>query len=168
MSKVKKKVTIIDILKEQKPETMIYIGTIDGSGWIFIEQAGVMLEHMSDMDESLKQDAVTKYDRAETCLALYPRFIVNLQEETHDKSLTSEDLNSKKQKLAKAEKRYVSAYHSRKRYGKLLKHWIPLSQREVIGVREHKTDYVGVSIIIKGFENGTLWTKDELDNGGEE
>ena len=63
--------------------------------------------------------------------------------------------------LSDKERKFVSAYTSRKKYDKALKQWTRLEFREVVESYNHTSDRVGVCVLLTGFENGDLWFYDE-------
>lgn len=155
-----KKKTFIEFLKEQDNDEMLYIGMKNGNSFVYIETAEKVLENLDKLEKYLKDKSEAALKLAEYKIEVLPSEIIATRKKI-GKAKSKDELNSLKSKLSDKEDAFASAIGSRRKYSRILFEWVKLPDREVVDVYKHESDIPGTTIILKGYDIGELWFKDE-------
>ena len=151
--------TLLNFLKEQSPDEMIYVKTTGGTGWVLIEEAGVILSKINDFEKNFYKHVLDINHKAAHKTQTFPNKIVLALSDIRKMNVAFENKNLIKEtedNLHDLERQYVEAYKIRESTFNSLHRWIPLFSRKVIGTYCHVKDIPGTAVIIKGDEPGEL------------
>lgn len=152
--------TLKSYLETLDENEMIYLGTKNGSSFIVIEPVHTIIEKMDQINDIVHDRIVSGLNNAQRVLDTYPNLIIELQNKI-DSEQDHKKRKELKAKLEMAEAKFATAFGSRKRYRGAVSWKKKFGDRIVKDVYEHETDIPGTTIIVEGFDNGTLWFKDE-------
>lgn len=159
------KTTFINFLKKQEENEIIYLGTKHGSNWIVIDTAKNIIDKIDKLENYLHKQAVKNLSTSKNRMKELPYNITEtldrLKEETEKEKSDVDEVKKLKRRLDSYEKRYVSAYNTKVKYERALSSWKTVGNRLVVESYKHETDIVGTCVLIKGFEDGSLWCKGE-------
>lgn len=152
--------TLLEKLYKLDPNEIVYLGTREGTNWIRIDTAEFLIEHIEELNYTMKNDIYNTFNNALRYVEETPYRIV----ETMDK-LKAEDDESKIRELKKTLDGYCSrfstSYPRSKKLRNQLDNWVHVADRKVLEVYTHETDVIGTCIIIKGIESGKVWSVEE-------
>ena len=190
MSK-KKKQTFLSYLKERNPDEIIYLGTENGSSWIVIEPASVLIDRINDVENLIRNRVEREFHAAEESVNKTPKVLVDIHEniaywnnpenfdeiykkiqEAHEEELTPKLLEQERQKKIQAmksslhdrEKHFANAVYRRAEISKRLQSWKKIGKREIVEtyvVGKSEIQERGIAVKVEGNENGTLWWRNE-------
>lgn len=190
MSK-KKKQTFLSYLKERNPDEIIYLGTENGSSWIVIEPASVLIDRINDVENLIRDRVEREFHAAEESVNKTPKVLVDIHEniaywnnpenfdeiykkiqEAHEEELTPKLLEQERQKKIQAmksslhdrEKHFANAVYRRAEISKRLQSWKKIGKREIVEtyvVGKSAIQERGIAVKVEGNENGTLWWRNE-------
>ena len=190
MSKEKKQ-TFLSFLKEQDPKTLIYLGTENGSSWIVIEPASVLIDRINDVENLIRDRVEREFHAAEESVNKTPKVLVDIHEniaywnnpenfdeiykkiqEAHEEELTPKLLEQERQKKIQAmksslhdrEKHFANAVYRRAEISKRLQSWKKIGKREIVEtyvVGKSAIQERGIAVKVEGNEAGTLWWRNE-------
>ena len=152
--------TLKKYLETLDENEMIYLGTKSGSSFIVIEPVHTILEKMDQINDIIHDRIVSGLNNAQRVLDTYPKLIIELQYKL-DIEPDKKERKELKSKLETAEGKFATAFGSRKKYREAVSWKKNLKDRMVLDVYEHETDIPGTTVIVEGFDNGTLWFKGE-------
>lgn len=151
---------LIEFLSEENQDTIVYVGTIRGSGWIVIDTAENLMKKLDDVNIQLIKEAERIVKNSQIKLDSLPISIVDTQKQIAECD-DEKELKKLNKKLANLEKNYATAYNSRMLYKQTLNKWIPLKDRGIYKQHEHETDIIGTCVLVSGFEKGKYWLYEE-------
>lgn len=164
MSKKEKVTTFMEFLKEQEPETLIYLGTEKGSSWIVIEPAAVLIEKMNKL-EKFVMDKITKIvSDAQKNIDNGPRLMVELRGKIENPETEPKEVTALTKRLYEWEKTFAASVNTRANMNKYLNSYIDVKDRAVLETYPiNKIDGIdsGIAVKITGIELGTLWWRNE-------
>lgn len=190
MSK-KKKQTFLSYLKERNPDEIIYLGTENGSSWIVIEPAIVLIDRINDVEKLIRDRVEMEFHAAEKSVNKTPKTLVDIHEniaywnnpenldeiykkiqEAHEEELTPKMLEQERQKKIQAmrsrlhdiEKHFANAVYRRAEISKRLQSWKKIGKREIVEtyvVGKSAIQERGIAVKVEGNEDGTLWWRNE-------
>ena len=190
MSK-KKKQTFLSYLKERNPDEIIYLGTENGSSWIVIEPASVLIDRINDVENLIRNRVEREFHAAEKSVNKTPKVLVDIHEniaywnnpenfdeiykkiqEAHEEELTPKLLEQERQNKIQAmksslhdrEKHFANAVYRRAEISKRLQSWKKIGKREIVEtyvVGKSAIQERGIAVKVEGNENGTLWWRNE-------
>ena len=156
------KKTFIEFLNELDKNEMVYVGTKNGTNWIVIDKPDKIIEILDNIEKELHAQVQRTYDVAHEKVVGIPSLLVKERKQlTKLMKITNRDvrdlINETRGRIYKLESTFVSAFGTRKKYRKILDKWIDIRDRKVVDIYEHETDISGVSVILEGYGDGTLW-----------
>ena len=156
------KKTFIEFLNELNKDEMVYVGTEKGTNWIIIDRPDKIIEILDTIEKELHAQMQRIYDAANERVTGIPSLLVKERKQLAKlikiKNRDVRDLiNESRGRIYKLESTFVSAFDTRKKYGKILNKWVDIRDRKVVDIYEHETDIPGVSVILEGYGDGTLW-----------
>lgn len=154
--------TFKETLNEINDNEILYVGTKNGSGWIVIETAGVIIENVEKL-EKLLRNKVERINRdSNTRVKNLPYRIVSLRDELEN--IDPKNVKGKgkiETQLFDLESKFVNAFLRRKETSKRLATWKHLNDRAVVETYPHETDVLGTCIVLEGSDDGDLWYQGE-------
>ena len=147
-------------LEDLNEDQMVYLGTKDGSSWILIDTAEKILDGLDELNDLLHEQIVRSNREAKKSCKELPVLIVQTLSKI-EKTKDKEKREQLKYDLHSFESKYVAVYARREKTSKALQKWKVVKDRDVVETYDHTVHTPGISILIEGFENGTLWFKDE-------
>ena len=156
------KKTFIEFLNELNKDEMVYVGTEKGTNWVIIDKPDKIIEILDTIEKELRAQVQRTYDAANEKVVGIPSLLVKERKQlaklTNIKNRDVRDLiNETRGRIYKLESTFVSAFDTRKKYRKILDKWVDIRNRKVVDIYEHETDIPGVSVILEGYGDGTLW-----------
>ena len=154
-------VRFLKFLKEQDPETIIYLGTKNGSSYLEIDTAQELITNMDIMEEKLHNRSVTTLQNAKNKILELPEKLVEAHKELEKLMLAEkqdkQEILKAKSKVFKLERDFVAAFNTRTIFKRYLSNWTKLPERKVVESYPRTVDVPGVCVIVEGNENGDLW-----------
>ena len=156
------KKTFIEFLNELNKDEMVYVGTEKGTNWVIIDKPDKIIEILDTIEKELRAQVQRTYDAANEKVVGIPSLLVKERKQLakliNIKNRDVRDLiNETRGRICKLESAFVSAFDTRKKYRKILDKWVDIRDRKVVDIYEHETDIPGVSVILEGYGDGTLW-----------
>lgn len=156
----------INYLKETDENTVLYIGTEQGSGWIVIETVRTILDNLEKLEQIIHDRVVEQNSNAKELLEDIPFEIVGIRQKLYKgKFEKSRHERALKNKLAVLENSFYNAFIQRKMTEKRLHNWIVVGERKVINtyMQDPGLEVPGICVILEGCDNGTIWFKGEKE-----
>ena len=156
------KKTFIEFLNELNKDEMVYVGTEKGTNWVIIDKPDKIIEILDTIEKELHAQIQRTYDAANEKVVGIPSLLVKERKQlTKLMNIKNRDvrdlINESRGRIYKLESTFVSAFGTRKKYRKILDKWVDIRDRKVVDIYEHETDITGVSVILEGYGDGTLW-----------
>ena len=156
------KKTFIEFLNELNKDEMVYVGTEKGTNWIVIDKPVKIIEILDVIEKELHAQMQRIYDAANERVIGIPSLLIKERKQlTKLTKIKGRDvtnlINESRGRIYKLESTFVSAFNTRKKYGKILDKWVDIRDRKVVDIYEHETDIPGVSVILEGYGDGTIW-----------
>ena len=156
------KKTFIEFLNELDKNEMVYVGTEKGTNWIIIDKPDKIIEILDTIEKELRAQVQRTYDAANKKVVGIPSLLVKERKQlTKLMNIKNRDvrdlINESRGRIYKLESTFVSAFDTRKKYKKILDKWVDIRDRKVVDIYEHETDIPGISAILEGYGDGTLW-----------
>lgn len=162
----KRKQTLIDILNEQDPNEIIYLGANKGTNWLVIDKASNIIKNMEELNKTHFDKILYSISTSQNVIDDLPSKIIGWKKDRCKiKNMKNEENVKKAEKLDEmiynAEKRYACAVLLRNKQLKVRDSWVHLNERLVVDIYEHETDVIGTCVLIKGTEAGNTWFYNE-------
>lgn len=192
MSK-KKKQTFLSYLKERNPDEIIYLGTENGSSWIVIEPASVLIEKIDEVNKIVRERVEKALEAAQADITSGPALMMGIRDdivrwenkdnikELYDEIQKKSEAKLNKRELEVArqnkvsylkarlfdwEKTFANAVFRRAEVKKHLMSWKDIKVREVIEtyrIDKSGGQDSGIAVKVTGNEDGTLWWRGEKE-----
>lgn len=156
--------SLLAFLEKSNPETLIYLGSKDGSNWLAIDTAENLIKEVDLIDNYHRKLIEMYYSRCVTVLERTPKSIVDVQEKLTSGKLDEKDTAKYEQKKENLYRSLVSSYNGKLSNGKILAKWKPFKELEIIETYANQPTHVddkGVCVLIKSDINGKFWSKEE-------
>lgn len=141
---------LAEVIGRMKHDRMIHIGAENGSGWVAVDTALNVAEHLDEINDYLYKATREKYIRNQEKAEMLKSQLASFDKRP----------NAKKRKDIEIEYRYALGMMQKNDY----KNWIPIWDRDVTKIYRHRTQYDGVCIKFKGNEMGDIWWYGEKKN----
>jgi aminoglycoside phosphotransferase (APT) family kinase protein len=132
-------------------DTMVYLGSKNGTAYFKIDKCGKLIESMDELDETLLQRKQNNLAKSIADVERIPFTIAKLE---GSKAFSNE---YKEKKTAFWKHEYNKAKDRISTLKEELANWTHVYDREVFDKYERTEDIPGVSIILYGEESGRYW-----------
>ena len=140
--------------------TLVYMGTKNGSNWIVIDTVETILNNIERLEEIMHERVLKQHQTASNSVYEIPYKIVELRK-TIDEEVVAKNKRKLEARLLDLENKFSNAFIMRKNTDEQLRKWVKIENRLVVEYYEQDGEEPGICVILEGSDNGTIWYRGE-------
>lgn len=143
--------TLKECLMTIDKDTMVYLGSKNGTAYFKIERCGKLIDGLDELDNALLQRKKNNLTRSIAALERIPSTIGKfIASKAYSEEYKEKKVAFWKHEYNKAKDRIVA-------FKEEIENWTHVCDREVFDKYERTEDIPGISIILYGEESGRYW-----------